>query len=193
MWCAGHSDAVVYVCFSHDGNRLLTISYDGSACLWDTATGKWQRRFKGTSEKPMWSAAFSPDEQRLVTASGDASATVWSVDKGMPVTAPFLGHTKAVCTAAFSPDGKLIATGGEDKQVILWDPDKVEPYTRRGSTAVDPATVAVLSGHTAAVRCLRFSADGTVLFSAGSDNTLRVWNVATGMLREDAAWPLERP
>ena len=42
----------------------------------------------------------------------------------------------------------------------------------------------MLSGHTAAVSSLQFSPDGQLLASGGNDNTVRVWDVATGIPRK---------
>src|SRR5262249_47036193 len=36
----GHSDHVTSVAFSPDGSRLLTASWDGTAKVWDAATGQ---------------------------------------------------------------------------------------------------------------------------------------------------------
>lgn len=184
----GHRDAVLSVCFSRDGKRLLTTSYDNTARLWNVETGECLRVLRG-HEWWVWSASFSPDEQRIVTASQDGSIMVWSAANGKVMVPPFLGHNGPVYTAAFSSDGKLIGSGGYDKQVLLWDPAKVKPFHLQTKPTesvreVDPAIVAVMSGHTAGVRSLRFSQDGKLLLTAGNDNTLRVWDLASGMLRK---------
>lgn len=178
----GHTDSVLSVAYSRDGSLLLTSSYDHTARLWNLASGE-SRIFEG-HEWWVWSAAFSPDEKRIATACQDGSATVWSVDTGLP-EATFLGHSGPVYAAAFSPDGKYVASAGYDKQVLLWNPAKVQPFDFSAVAAGgQPASADcdAFVGHTAAVRAVRFSDDGRMLLSAGNDNTVRVWDVATRRL-----------
>ena len=66
---------------------------------------------------------------------------------------------------AWSPDGSVLAVG-DGPRIWLYDAD-LKPLR-------------ALEGHTAAVRDLAWSPDGTRLASAGLDNTVRVWNPATG-------------
>src|SRR5690606_13918746 len=51
--------------------------------------------------------------------------------------------------------------------VLLWDVEAVQQSF-------------ALGGHTAMVNTLAFSPDGTLLASAGADNTIRLWNPADG-------------
>jgi len=37
--CSGHTEPVQAARFSHDGNRIVSASWDGTARLWDPATG----------------------------------------------------------------------------------------------------------------------------------------------------------
>jgi len=190
----GHKDAVLSVTYSRDGKRLLTTSYDKTARLWDLDTGQ-SRVFAG-HDWWVWSAAFSPDEKQIVTASQDGSAIVWSVETCEPGP-PFLGHAGPVYSAAFSPNQEngYVATAGYDKRVLLWKPDDVKPFDFGSLLTEDPperTPCIALEGHTAAVCSVRFSSDGRFLLSGGNDNTVRLWDVATGKLlktvRGHAGW-----
>ena len=59
--------------FSDDGKRILSASYDGTARLWDRATGKELYRFRGHREF-LWSAAFSPDGNSILTGGGGGNS-----------------------------------------------------------------------------------------------------------------------
>jgi WD40 repeat protein/serine/threonine protein kinase len=79
------------------------------------------------------------------------------------------GHREFVWTVKFSPDGRTLATaaGGIDTSIKLWD---VETWTLRRT----------LRGHDNGNWELAFSPDSTVLASCGSDEVVKLWDVATG-------------
>jgi hypothetical protein len=180
---SGHTDSVLSIVFSKNGQRMLTSSYDKTARLWDTRSGEQLRVFAGHSWW-VWSAVFSPDERRIVTASQDGTAMIWDLAGGEPGHR-FAAHSGPVYAAAFSPDGHSVATGGYDKRILVFDPDKLPAvdYSKllAGEQAQQP-NFRALTGHTAAVRALQFSADGKLLLSGSHDNTLRLWNAAEGKL-----------
>ncbi len=62
--------------FSPDGRLLATASEDGTAQLWDPATGEHLRTLTGQTG---WvrGVAFSPDGRLLATASLDETARLW--------------------------------------------------------------------------------------------------------------------
>ena len=70
---------VVSAAFSPDGARVVTASDDGTARIWDAASGKELAPLGGhTSE--VASAAFSPDGARVVTASQDGTARIYACE-----------------------------------------------------------------------------------------------------------------
>jgi WD40 repeat protein len=87
---AGHTDAVTSALFSPDGSRLVTASFDGTARVWDAASGDALATLSG-HKALLWSARFSPDGSRIVTASDDKTAQVWDAETGNLV-ATLAGH-----------------------------------------------------------------------------------------------------
>jgi hypothetical protein len=66
--CKGHFGGMYGYAFSPDGTRLVTGNEDGTARVWDAASGTLQVICRHPSTV-QW-ATFSPDGTRLVTASG---------------------------------------------------------------------------------------------------------------------------
>ena len=72
----GHTDDLYSAAFSPDGKLILTASADGTARLWDTATGAQKAILKGHTALVL-SAVFSPDGKLILTASTDGTARLW--------------------------------------------------------------------------------------------------------------------
>jgi hypothetical protein len=67
--------------FGPDGTRVLVAGADNSIELYDAASGRRLRVFRGHWRKPV-SAAFSPDGQRFASIGDDQTARIWSVADG---------------------------------------------------------------------------------------------------------------
>jgi eukaryotic-like serine/threonine-protein kinase len=72
-----------------------------------------------------------------------------------------------VWTVDCSPDGRLLAASGDGKQIAICDRESGE-------------LLQTMTGHTAQVRHLQFSADSRQLYSSSFDRTVRIWDLGTG-------------
>jgi tricorn protease-like protein len=105
--------------FSPDGRRILSVSADKTARLWNVETGE-QIGLPLTGHTGVVSgAAFSSDGRRIVTASWDKTVRLWDTDARGSIA--LLAHPDRVMSVAFSPDGRRIVTGSSDGTVRLWD------------------------------------------------------------------------
>ena len=160
----GHQGPVQSACFSPDGARVVTASYDRTARLWDAATGQELAALHG-HEGRVESASFSPDGARIVTASWDCTARMWNAATGQELAA-LRGHEDRVWSARFSPDGARIVTASYDRTARIWD-------------AATRQELAALHGHENWVWSACFSPDGARVVTASDDRTARLWDAAT--------------
>ena len=121
----GHTDSVWSGVFNSDGTKITTASADGTAKIWDAATGKVLLSVKGSSHSTgsyhgqVYYAAFSPDGKLLATAGGDGIARIWNATTGEELFE--FAHDQVVFHVEFSPDGSRVATVSTDGTAKVWD------------------------------------------------------------------------
>ena len=161
----GHTADINSVAFSPNGSLVVTASADGTARVWDAATGATIGELRGHGGS-LNSASFSPDGKFILTAGDDATVRLWDAARFAVVRTIGGTHPRAVSSAEYSPDGRLIVTASADAAWVC-DPVKGEVIRK-------------LDGHTGQVNSASFSPDSQLIVTASADNTARVWNAQTG-------------
>jgi WD40 repeat protein len=162
----GH--AIFPVAFLPDGKRVISGSFeDNKHQIWDVETGTpLGKPFRGPM-KNATSVAFSSNGERVVWGTFGA-VWIWNIETGTPVGKPLEGHTDLVQSVAISPDGKRVVSSGLWEETgKIWDVEK-------------ETLVGEFQGF-ADIRSVAFSPDGKQVVSGSADQTVRIWNVETGM------------
>jgi WD40 repeat protein len=167
--------------FSPDGRSLIVSEYPNHTWLWEIATDKVVWRGEGEC-----ASALSPDGATLATASVGPWVhfrdTATGEERGkfrLNSTAP--ERLGSVITAlAFAPDGRRVAVAVMDGNVHLCDAPSGDEARQFLAVTPSKSRFAHHFGHGNYVSSLAFSPDGRCLLTAGSDDLVRVWEVATG-------------
>lgn len=165
MLPVGHTEAVYDACFSPDGKRIVTASFDKTAKIWDVATGDLLADLKGHTER-LIDAEYSANGKMILTASFDQLVKIWNAGSA-ELLYNLQGHTKKIIAAHFSSDNKKVISCSVDGTAKIWD-------------ALTGKLLHDLTGHKAAVVSVFFNPDGTKAVTAGWDSTVRVWDCQSG-------------
>jgi len=103
-----------------DVNLLASASADGTIMLWDTATMRWRKQFKG-HKKGTYSLAYSMDYHCLLTAGLDQEAYVWNPYVDRKPIFKLKGHTHALCGVAVVPGTPQVLSADVTGTFRLWD------------------------------------------------------------------------
>lgn len=190
----GHSDMVLSVAVSPDGQFLATGAKDNTIRVWSTqhntcvAVGEGHTDSVGTVAWPVRAGAFTAGlTPWLVSGSKDRTLKNWNLqpllkasnaaatsgedaaDAGVSTLSlrtkcAVMAHDKEINAVAVAPNNAMVASASQDKTVKVWN-------------AADLTLRGVMRGHKRGVWSVEFSPVDKILASASGDRTIRLWSV----------------
>jgi WD40 repeat protein len=159
----GNRDGLTCVAVSPDGKRLATASMDGTARVWDLASGRGTCTLLGHTAA-VRSIAATPDGRRIVTGSFDKTAKVWDAASGRQLL-NLMGHTDGVWRVAVTRDGRRIITGSADGTARVWDAQNGQQLLKLEAER--------------GIRAMALTPDGQRLVT-GSFEVAQLWDLGSG-------------
>ncbi|KAJ7592838.1 WD40-repeat-containing domain protein [Mycena floridula] len=205
----GHTQVINSVAFSPDGSCVSAVAMDSSIRIWNACTGEivggqhsvlgdvlevtlscdakhvaatcdngvyvWDAEAEAEMHhsiqefkmKGNWECVmFSPDGNHIVAGAWHHRVVTLDLEHGQVVGGPFDLNGKQVTAIALSHDGQHIVSGSEDGFIFI-------------SNAFGATSQA---GHNDMVQTVAFSPDGKTIASGSYDDTVRIWDIDTGVL-----------
>lgn len=175
----GSHGPIETVTYSPRETLLATAQQDGTASLWDPASGRLLRTVRVSHDDAVYGIAFSPDGRTLVTGSG-RSVALWRTADGRRLR---VIHTGSVVNAvAVSPDGSLLA--------VATGASVTEYGMQNGKVQRD------LDPHAGPVMTVAFTVNGRMLAAgtagdASAAATAAIWDPHSGDLLKVISAPNE--
>jgi len=179
MTLIGHEGAVKSLAYSPDGRLLASASTDGTVRVWDVRTGEEMISPLCSNDGAVSSVAFSPNGKNVVSGAENGTACVWSLSDAHGIPQRLNRHSGAVSSVLYSPDGSCLASASLNS-AFLWN---AETNQER----------AVLTGHSGEVHALAFSSDSRLLATGSEDQTIQIWDIATGKPKYTSCNPHRKP
>ncbi|KAJ5834216.1 NACHT and WD40 domain protein [Penicillium robsamsonii] len=167
------------ISFSSDSRTLAYSADDGSIKLWDVMTGVLKHTLEGhpndTEELVFIFISFSPDGQLLASASINDPRTVKLWDPVAGTLQRTLNHP--LCSPffpTFSPDGRFLVSPTCDPDrpgIFVWD-------------LIRDCFEQIAANSSGTVSCVAFSPDSQLLAFALAGGSVKLWDIASGRLRQ---------
>ncbi|MFH2202095.1 MAG: caspase family protein, partial [Elusimicrobiota bacterium] len=161
---SGHAERISNFTFTPDNKYVITGSADATARLWDFASGKEIRTFRGIPGQ-VEALDVSPDGEMLAVASGRfprGAITFYSIRSGKKIRS----FKRPVRALFFTGDGDGLIVAGSDYLAKL--------------SASTGDVVWSTSEEEMDVKAVALAPDGRFALSGGDDQAVSQWDLATG-------------
>ncbi|GAB6019056.1 U3 snoRNP protein [Chamberlinius hualienensis] len=162
----GHMNNMRCLCFSPDGQNLVTGGDDGKVKVWTINNGFCFVTFR-EHKSTVTGVAYIENGKVIVSSSFDGTVRCFDLKRYrnfLTFTSP---HPTQFSCLAVDSSGEIICAGGRDVfEIFVWS-----KQTGR--------LLEILSGHEAPVSSLSFSKNDSILLSGSWDKTIRLWSIYT--------------
>ncbi len=135
------------------------------------------------AEGVLGDVTIGPDNATMFTASSAASVQAWKL--ASPTPTRNFPHPNNVDAVAFQPNGTLLATGGHDGKIRFFDLVK-------NAQAKEIAAHPGKNNQPDTIYSLVFTADGKQVLTCSMDNSMKLYDVASGnLVREFKAYKVK--
>ncbi|KAG0693093.1 WD40-repeat-containing domain protein [Suillus ampliporus] len=154
------------VCWSPNGELVLSGSFDGTARAWDVKSGETVLGPIETGHEHVEVVIYSPDSTKFATGGyNENGAKIWNAKTGELLAT--LKHSNKVLSLTWTSDGNKLISGSYCL-VRIFDTTTWEQ-------------IATLDGHIFHVNDISLFPNDRLLASASSDSTVRLWNLDTNL------------
>lgn len=161
----GHRGRISHLSFSTDERRLVSLSNDNTVRIWDLT--EWVE--VSAYPNPEGNAQLSvSSDGRLLAAFGGLNNTVrfYDLEPNLPLRATLPRQKGVILSVEFASDANSAFISAHDSSVTHWKFDPLQPLMNYWQKVL--------------VYQVALSADGRILATAGGDNLIRIWDVASG-------------
>lgn len=168
---AGHGLTILCAQFApNDSGRLCTGAGDSTARVWDCLTQTPLFTLNGHTNFVLV-VSYSPCGSMIATGSMDSTVRLWDANTGKPIGKPLTGHNKWVSSLAWEPlhltkesETPRLVLGLKDGTIRVWDTTHTQ-------------CLFLMSGHTNAVLCVKWSGSN-IVYLASHDKTIKAWDMS---------------
>ncbi|OBS78687.1 hypothetical protein A6R68_18930, partial [Neotoma lepida] len=173
--CADHRGGINWLSLSPDGQRLLTGSEDGTARLWSTADGQCCALLQGHES---YVTFCQLEDEAAFTCSADCTIRRWDVRTGQCLQV-YRGHTSIVNRILVAND--QLFSSSYDRTARAWTVDKGQVSKEfRGHRNCVLTLAYSAPKDLPSDPCLEAAMGGGLLVTGSTDDTAKVWQVASG-------------
>jgi WD40 repeat protein len=203
-----HTNGVSSARFTPDGSQLVTGCFDRTVRTWSLTT-RPNHEVHLNLDKSATVVGNITANSELLIATTDGAALLCHIDESGPKLRP-LPDRRTASVAALAKRGDLLATASKERQVCVWSladnrlhaktPPvagrikglSFSPDSKRLLISCDDGTVSIWTdgsglkmsvvSHGGRLACSGFSSARQVIYTAGEDSIVKIWDAQSGRL-----------